>query len=182
MKFNLLWSVSVLTLIIAAQAFMPTRLVSCSCLPPPAPQQALRDVDVVFSGTVVSIDSAGLQKAVLFDVTEVWKGVSGSQVVVHTPNDSAACGIEFGVGTSYLVYARTVDGELSTGLCDRTAELSLATADVQALGPGRPPGDLPGMPTTGQPDAYSYLTLLALTVASASLALGLSLLARRKRA
>jgi hypothetical protein len=110
---------------------------SCSCMQVSV-DDAINDSSYIFTGTVTDLErlSSGDHEATV-DVTEVWKGPNHSEVAVRTPESSAACGFPFQEGTSYLVYTNTEDRFVS--LCSRTAELSNAEADLEALGEGETP-------------------------------------------
>lgn len=132
---------AVVVLAVAALA-LPRPAQACTCIPAPTPLVALDSSDAVFSGTVEHIakvrGSHGYPvHLVTIRVIESWKGVSESRVVVQTATNSAACGYHFRKGEDYLVYANSwQDQPLSTGICTRTAELSRATEDLEALDDG----------------------------------------------
>jgi hypothetical protein len=139
-----------LALVIAAAAASTAE--ACRCIPPPPPRKALEAAAAVFAGKVVKIkqDEAASEVVVTFEVRTVWKGVDTKTVQVRTPGNSAACGNEFEMDKSYLVYchatqAEAKDGEkdpprvLNTNLCTRTRALKDAEADLKELGKGRPP-------------------------------------------
>jgi hypothetical protein len=77
--------------------------------------------------------------AVLFEVTNTWKGVNETQVRVYTATNSASCGFNFNLGDEYLVYASGDKSRLITGLCDRTTHISKAAKDLDVLGEGLQP-------------------------------------------
>jgi len=104
---------------------------ACSCSPPKPPLEALAESDAVFHGTVLTVEPTpeGRDHAVSFAIHDLWKG-DPSVVEVRTPDNSAACGIEFQVGRQYIVYASYFGGpDLATHLCSRTAVFTLAEAD-----------------------------------------------------
>lgn len=104
---------------------------ACSCFPPKPPLEALAESDAVFLGTVLTVELApeGRSHAVTFAIHDVWKG-DPNVAEVRTPDNSAACGIEFQVGRQYIVYANYYGApDLSTHLCSRTAGFTLAEAD-----------------------------------------------------
>ena len=108
----------------------------------------MAEVDSVFVGRVISQDVRDpgepfSSRVFRFEATEVFKGeVSGRIVTVLTGADGALCGVGFEVGQSYLVYARNSAGDLWTGLCDRTVEVSGAAEDLQVLRVPTPAVDL----------------------------------------
>lgn len=133
-----------LLLVSAALAAAPCEPAAarCSCLPPPPPREALARADAVFAGTVLSVEErrgeGGMATlAVRIAPTRRWKGAAADTVTVHTPDNSAACGVAFTPGEAYLVYASGAD-ELGVNLCSRTRPLAGAEDEVEALGePGR---------------------------------------------
>jgi hypothetical protein len=102
---------------------------ACSCRPPQAPKEALKDADAVFSGQVVDIEETneGINSLkVRFDVSRVWKGPETPITIVNTAMQGTACGYSFKKGEKYLVYAYKRDGLFHTGVCTRTKLLSNA--------------------------------------------------------
>jgi len=99
---------------------------ACSCVPAPSPDKAFRSVPSVFIGTVTKITPAERAIAVMplsgdgagkweqmvesvwivsLNIQDTFKGVRNSTIELVTNSDSAACGYDFEVGQSYLVYA-----------------------------------------------------------------------------
>ncbi|WP_053073748.1 hypothetical protein [Bacillus sp. LL01] len=135
--------ISFLLTILSFTFFSPTGS-ACSCLPPGTPQEELKKMDAVFSGKVVNVkEKFNSTTEVKLTVKESWKGVSTKEVVIYTAMDSAACGVYFEKDKEYLVYAHLEDGEYTTYLCSRTAELSQAQSDLQELGEGTVPTEEP---------------------------------------
>lgn len=124
---------------------------ACSCIPPGPPEEELNESDAVFAGSVTTIEdrsSGGIVSSsrplyVTFDVTETWKGPSNTMLTVITAASSASCGYPFQEGQKYLVYAYSRNDDLHVSLCSRTAPLSEAQQDLNALGPGTSPTDQP---------------------------------------
>ena len=113
--------------------------VGCKCAPPPPPQKALTGATAVFSGKVLKIERAAPQRySVTFKVGAIYKGVKTTKVDVATATNSAACGVNFTVGKSYLVYCYGKD-DLATNICTRTKPLKQAKEDLKALGKGKAP-------------------------------------------
>ena len=117
---------------------------ACTCVPPPAPTEALEEAAAVFSGKVVQIKShkpvgdifGGVE--VVFRVNRAWKGINKSTARVFTSSQSAACGYSFSKGHTYLVYASgNSRGRLSTSICSRTKRLKDAREDLNQLGAGK---------------------------------------------
>ena len=128
----LLIVLSVLGLLLTASA--------CSCIMPKPPLDAMEDADAVFRGKVVQIDSAMINglpnKVATFDLYESWKGPQRAKLRVETASNSAACGINFIEGEEYVVYAYGLAENLTSSLCDRTAQTEYAQDDLDALGQG----------------------------------------------
>lgn len=118
---------------------------ACSCLPPPAPAQALLKADAVFLGKAVKVTGqAGPQGqgevSVHFEVDRFWKGAVPRQLDLGTAAHDAHCGYGFRQGETYLVYAYADPlGGLRTTLCSRTRLESDADEDFAALGDGETP-------------------------------------------
>ena len=121
---------------------------ACSCAGDSTPEERLQAADAVFAGEVVDVEEnftpgpPGLHLGpVTFDVEEAWKGVSEDPVVVrgYGIEGEGSCGIGFGEGERYLVYAHrggeSGDGPLATSICEATKPLANAEADLRALGP-----------------------------------------------
>lgn len=109
----------------------------CKCLGEAYDPVAVRDAsDQVFVGEVVSGPRGGCGGGntdpvrYTLTVTEAFKGVdAGEAVEITTAADGSGCGVEFGEGESWLVYA--VDGRY--GLCDPGGLASENAADLEAL-------------------------------------------------
>ncbi len=134
---------AVLTAVAFALAVLiqpPGRAYACSCLVSPPAAEARDQSVAVFSGQVRSIirQTESSQVEVVFDLAESWKGPLAPSLTLRTAGSSASCGYEFVEGERYLVYANEQDGNLAVSLCSRTATLDDASADVAALGSGRP--------------------------------------------
>ena len=107
----------------------------------------LQSAEAVFAGRVIQVEAPPAVGGVIstadpvrvtFQVAEVWKGPVEPLLEIVTPRESASCGYEFVRGQEYLVYGRTVDGELYAGLCSRIVEVS-SPEDRAALGEGETP-------------------------------------------
>lgn len=87
-----------------------------------------------------------MTKAVLFEVSQIWKGGAESQIIIHTGSGGGDCGFNFEKDKEYLVYAHpsTMYGDkelLITIICDRTNLLAQAQEDLAILGEGKVPTD-----------------------------------------
>lgn len=137
MKYRLLFSSFCLSLL----GFNIAPALACRCIPPPSAKIALKKSAAVFAGKVVSIESnVDSQRSrfniVKFQVSKNWKGGVAKTIVVTTPGHSAACGVRFDRGQSYLVYAYSSKDQkgLLTNICTRTKLLAQAKQDVAELG------------------------------------------------
>ncbi|NMH75420.1 hypothetical protein HF078_20275 [Bacillus sp. RO2] len=139
MKFFKVAVLSILLSILSLPFYSPTSY-ACSCLAPGTPQEELEKMDAVFTGKVLEVDEKyNSTTEVKLSVTETWKGVDTKEVIIYTAMDSAACGVNFEKNKDYLVYAHLEDGEYTTYLCSRTAELPQAQSDLKELGEGTVP-------------------------------------------
>ena len=126
-------------ILLMAAALLTTILVTtnkpayaCRCSQFPSPQDALKGATAVFAGKVISVNAAG---SAIFSVSQIWKGEVLQQLVVTSPSGNS-CSFNFQQGQDYLVYASGKSGSLTTGLCDRTKQLSSAELDLPLLGRG----------------------------------------------
>ena len=124
-------SISLFLLLIIA----PGTIHACSCgFVSSGCGMALNPDNVVFLGKVISKigvqdpttggDSMrmGNRYAIHLATTENFQGAGprGQEVVVYTGQGGGDCGYPFLVGTSYLVYASSYNGRLSTSICSGT--------------------------------------------------------------
>lgn len=142
---------AILLVAVAALA-VPAIASACSCAGGGSPAREFADAGAVFAGTVTSIGdgprrSSGIlarvrgwlglatphRRSVILSVSESWKGVTASSVVVKTGFGGGDCGVGFAVGARWLVYANEYEGALYTGICSRTAELVHAKEDLEFL-------------------------------------------------
>ncbi len=131
---------------------------ACSCQQI-GPQEASRQADAVFSGTVERFEQddtryeeatayPGQRKYVIKEnqltawvvVTKQWKGTEEPKVKVNTATNDAVCGYPFKAGREYLIYGkRDRHGEFHASLCSGTKLINDAAGDLAALGPPRAP-------------------------------------------
>jgi MYXO-CTERM domain-containing protein len=139
----------------------PSRSLACKCAPPPEVADALREASAVFEGRVSKVEAAGDDVEVTLDAVQAWKGVSSEQVRIRTRSSSAACGVDFTPGESYLVYANDTaadgaDPALWALRCGRTRLATQASEDYVQLGVGavpvaaRAPETPPEQPAAGE--------------------------------
>lgn len=111
---------------------------------PPSVEEEVEKSAAAFTGEVTHIEKKNRSRKVTFEVSNTWKGVTKSQIVISTGLNSADCGFPFELGGNYLIYANEssmyggVD-ELSTTICNRTAAIEEAQQDLETLGEGEPP-------------------------------------------
>lgn len=165
---------------------------ACEVLSLPPIEQATADSSaIIFSGKVAEVRtivvSSGMQdmRAALFEVDTYWKSQNNSpnykELVVFTAIDSGACGYDFEVGKSYLVYASARDnGSLLTSIGTRTMPIESAQDDTAALGQGISPTvqgswkeqleTMPMQPQPGNTAVETNNTLLMLIGSGAAIA------------
>lgn len=113
---------------------------ACSCLGPHYACEAFWTTPAVFIGRVLDFrviwsvrgtgewSHVGERRSALFEVEEVFKGVSESEgvVEVYTGMGGGDCGYDFETGERYLVFAHRDpdDGRLRTGICTLTHPVS----------------------------------------------------------
>jgi len=115
---------------------------ACSCMMTGPPCQAAWTADVVFAGTVRSIDRidhtedsghASVLELVRFDVDQAFVSVPPRAVEVVT-NPMSTCHYRFQTGKKYLVYAtKTETARVSASICSRTRLLADAQEDLRYL-------------------------------------------------
>jgi hypothetical protein len=110
---------------------------ACSC----APVDLVRDLprsDGAFVGSVLEHRLEGSTAIYLFRVEQVYKGEIENRIEVVTPSDSAACGLELGVGQRAGLLLTRESGEWRSGLCsqvDPSAFLELTDVDDNSTPP-----------------------------------------------
>lgn len=125
----------------AAIWLMPSRGQACKCAPPPSATEALQQASAVFEASVTQLVPAEGENEVTLRVTRAWKGISTETVRVRTRSDTAACGVPFEIGRSYLVYAnQSTQADTPIPLevlrCSRTQPTEEAESDIAELGLG----------------------------------------------
>ncbi|PEM25950.1 cobalamin biosynthesis protein CbiN [Bacillus wiedmannii] len=111
----------------------PEKSYACDCMNVSA-EDAFQKNDVVFEGKVIEVGrKEGVGIEVLFEVKEIWKGTTSSQIIVYT--NGGDCVFHFVEGGEYLVYSsqRGSEKQLHTHSCSRTKRLDEAGADKVAL-------------------------------------------------
>ena len=126
----------------------PQTCAACSCIVQTFTEAADR-AEVIFvgrasGGAPAGADEFGPSIAVTFAVSEVYKGSAPAEVVVRTADNSAACGVAFEEGQSYLVLAASDADGLRTDLCSGTALAGDVVAeDLDSLGAAAAPAATP---------------------------------------
>jgi hypothetical protein len=108
---------------------------ACSCLRQSV-QDALRSSSAVFEGHVLESTVDGGVVRVRLEVSRQWKGVHTETLSVTTAGNSAACGVAFAEGETYLVYANKNADDTTVSLCSRTTPIAQAEEDLVTLGIG----------------------------------------------
>lgn len=96
----------------------------------------------VFSGEVIEINKIFQKRyisIVKIKVKESWKGQLSKEVTINTDTYADACGYTFEVGKSYLIFAYTSEGKLTTNSCLRNSEIEKASEELKILGKGKKP-------------------------------------------
>jgi hypothetical protein len=117
--------------ILFAALFVSSRTpVACRCGMPTI-KGAFNNSQIVFSGTVVAIESDG----VTFSVNELWKGTASGQVKVYVRNLRTSCDPGVAVGRTLLVYAYPGGSSLPlvAAYCRRTRVLTKRDAETKEL-------------------------------------------------
>lgn len=130
---------------------IPSNVYACYCAESLTVEAQLSHSEAVFSGHVLEVKdvrnlNGSMTKSILFEINEIWKGGSESQIIIHTGSGGGDCGFYFEEGKEYLVYAQLSKmygdkEQLVTIMCDRTNSLSKAREDLAILGEGRVPID-----------------------------------------
>jgi hypothetical protein len=127
----------------------PTKAYACDCAGI-STARALRQSTAVFRGTVIDKQSVGRRDEartdIRFDVDAVYKGTVHREQLVASPKQSAACGLDPKVGTTWVIFAtQGIEGtgndavqRLVTTLCSGNVPSGSAPA---VLGEARPPLD-----------------------------------------
>jgi hypothetical protein len=123
-------------MIAATAAAESVSYASCSCMPSGPPCQAAWTSDVVFVGTVLSVEPARTPTDVFramparFSVDRVFVG---AQAGVLTVLSGGECGYRFEPGGKYLVYAAEIKWGLFAARCSRTRPIEQAEEDIRYL-------------------------------------------------
>jgi hypothetical protein len=98
---------------------------------------AVANADVVLRGAISAKDDPGggfsgrsVTYAVFVD--RVYKGTAARTTYIRSAGDGGSCGIEVGIGMTYLLFPRVEGDDLVSGLCDGTTPATTeATAELR---------------------------------------------------
>lgn len=126
---------------------------ACSCLKPTesSKAEAIKDASTIFYGKVISVNfTEKNQIEAKFHVLRSWKGLETNEIVVTTAPTSAACGVNFTVGDTKLIYG--FGNPPSTGSC------SMLTVDEnklrETLGEGKNFENMPSQPEIQESESF----------------------------
>lgn len=110
----------------------PNKSYACDCMKK-SPENAFQKNDVVFEGKVIEVGrKEGIGTEVLFEVKNIWKGTSSSQIIIYTSVSS--CAFPFAKGGEYLVFSSYRGEEkLETSICSGTKRLEEAEIEKNTL-------------------------------------------------
>ena len=117
--------------VLFALLFVSSRTaVACRCAMPTV-KGAFNNSTIVFSGTVVAIESDG----VIFTVDELWKGAASARIKVYVRHLRTSCDPGVDVGRTLLVYAYPGDSRfpLVAQYCLRTRVLTKRDHETEEL-------------------------------------------------
>jgi len=118
--------------VLFAVLFVSSRTaVACRCAGMPTVKWAFNNASMVFSGTVVAIESDG----VVFTVDQRWKGETPARIKVYVRNLVTSCDPGVAVGRTLLVYAYPGDSRfpLVAAYCRRTRVLTKPDQETKEL-------------------------------------------------
>jgi len=174
----------ILTLMLSAVWFLLSaeQVLACSCVQPGSPIEELGKFDAVFAGKVFVVQHSYDPNAksvtredrttIGFEVSTVWKGAVHETMYITTPPMGGSCGYTFVEGEEYIVYASDShygDDSYTANICSRTALLSAAQADLDALGEGEAPragtkGPAPEATQSGLNAGWVFALVLAAAI------------------
>ena len=161
---------------------------ACSCVGVPSVEKEFGWSNAVFSGKVVEIKEnrslrGSFSKSVLFEVSNTWKGVKQSQIIIATGQNGGDCGFDFTVGEKYLVYSMESEmygkKALSTTICDRTKLLNSSQEDLQILGEGKVPVEKVDL--SGQLNGNQIYAWVAIVVALIAMGIGFIFILKKRK-
>lgn len=81
---------------------------ACSCMPV-SPDEAVTRADAVVEGRAITSTEEGTSRLYLFEVDAVYKAPVERRIVIRTPAQSAACGIDLTIGEQRTVLLSRAD-------------------------------------------------------------------------
>lgn len=136
--------------------FFAYNLVSaCSCKSSSEADKinAVKNASIIFSGKVISIvPTENYQNSVKFHVLKSWKGLETNEIIVTTASESSACGVNFTVGETRMIYS--FSNPPSTSSCSMMLVDGKLVSEM--LGEGKSFEDLP-LP---QPESEGFFAWL----------------------
>ena len=124
--------------------YSPSQTFACSCMMPQNPEIEMEKADYVFIATVDSLNQQSQINQIFWletslevtfkNITNI-KWVNSPNFLIHTPQDWAACWINFKEDKEYIVYAHESDnnGRITSWLCGRTTLTEYAEDDLAAF-------------------------------------------------
>ncbi len=105
---------------------------------------AVKNASIIFSGKVISIvPTKNYQNRVKFHILKSWKGLETNEIVVTTASESSACGVNFTVGETRMIYS--FSNPPSTSSCSMMLVDGKLVREI--LGEGKSFEDLPAPQT-----------------------------------
>jgi hypothetical protein len=136
------WFWRIVLSMIVVTAATESESFACICMSSGPPCQAAWASDVVFTGTVLSIEAVEIKtwetvypsKLVTFSIDRGFINSPSGSAEVMTGAGGGDCGYRFTPGGTYLVYARKGESSrLSTSICSRTRPIEQAEEDIRYL-------------------------------------------------
>jgi hypothetical protein len=126
---------------------------ACSCGEPTAAKkaEAIKSASVIFYGKIISVNSSENQIKAKFHVLRSWKGLEKNEIDVTTASESSACGVNFKVGDTRLIYTYSIPASTSTCSMLLVDEKLLR----ETLGEGKTFENMPSpQPETQEPEGF----------------------------
>ena len=95
----------------------------------------------VFQGRVIKTEEveSSFELVVTFEVNQYWKGVTGQEIIIHTPLNAGACGAPFRKGEEFFVVANLNKNHFITDLCSYFGYTKYKANYLKGLGKGITP-------------------------------------------
>ena len=110
---------------------------ACQCIANMPVEQKVIGSDIIFSGKLIEKYENSNYKGFIFEIDKLWKNHSDKilleqkNISVFTPTQESACGTDFTVGLTYLVYSEMKGERTVTSLCSGSGLLFLKSSDVR---------------------------------------------------